>query len=281
MNARVAGERWALRRVMKANVSYSGGSKRGACRAGGVAARSSIERGATVSPRPRAARSSAAVRYSTSICGSIVTPACWARSRSWRRVGSSRGPAGVVEDQRRLGEPLDRHRLAHAARGRRRRRAAPRSHAGAHVEPAVLDRQDDQAGLELAVAHGVGDLGGVLADRAHADLRVARCGSPGRARRAGSGGRCRTCRRRPCRRSGRAPRAPTRRPPAASASVRSACGRSSRPASVSSSPRPARTNSGTPSSASSRRICSDRLGWAISSDSAAAENEPCSAAARK
>ena len=27
MNARVAGERWALRRVMKAKVSYSGGSK--------------------------------------------------------------------------------------------------------------------------------------------------------------------------------------------------------------------------------------------------------------
>src|SRR4051794_35811177 len=46
-------------------------------------------------------------------------------------------------------------------------------------------------------------------------------------------------------------------------------------------PRPARTNSGTPSSASSRRICSDRLGWDISSALAAALNEPCSAAERK
>ena len=43
----------------------------------------------------------------------------WARSRSWRRIGSSRAPARVVEDQRRGGEPLDRHRLAHALAGRR------------------------------------------------------------------------------------------------------------------------------------------------------------------
>ena len=67
----------------------------------------------------------------------------------------------------------------------------------------------------------------------------------------------------------------------ASRSVASACGRNVRPASVSTSRRPARTNSGTPSSASSRRIWSERLGWASSSDSAAAENEPCRAAARK
>jgi hypothetical protein len=37
----------------------------------------------------------------------------------------------------------------------------------------------------------------------------------------------------------------------------------------------------TPSSASSLRIWSERLGWAISSDSAAAEKEPFAAAARK
>ena len=42
-----------------------------------------------VSPSPRNARSSAASTYSTSITGSIVTPARWARSASWRRVGSS------------------------------------------------------------------------------------------------------------------------------------------------------------------------------------------------
>ena len=56
----------------------------------------------------------------------------------------------------------------------------------------------------------------------------------------------------------------------AAASVRSASGRNSRPASVSSSRR-ARTNSGAPSSASSRRICSDRLGWAMCNAAAAAE----------
>src|SRR4051794_25575085 len=67
----------------------------------------------------------------------------------------------------------------------------------------------------------------------------------------------------------------------ASASTRSACGRSRRPASVSCSPRPPRANSGDPSSASSLRIWSDSDGCARCSDSAAAENDPCSTAARK
>ena len=43
----------------------------------------------------------------------------------------------------------------------------------AHVEAAVVDREHDQAALEPAVAHGLGDLGGVLADQPHAHVRVA------------------------------------------------------------------------------------------------------------
>ena len=89
MNARVAGDRWALRRVMNANVSYSGGSNGTVARRRLSPRETMIERGATVSPSPRTARSSAAVMYSTSISGSSFTPARCARSRSWRRVGSS------------------------------------------------------------------------------------------------------------------------------------------------------------------------------------------------
>ena len=76
-------------------------------------ARSSERQPRSCRPSPRAARSNAAVMYSTSITGSSRTPAACARSRSWpaRRVLGR--PARVVEDQRRLGEPLDRHRLAH------------------------------------------------------------------------------------------------------------------------------------------------------------------------
>jgi len=43
----------------------------------------------------------------------------------------------------------------------------------AHVEPAVVHRERHQAGLEMPVADVVGDLGRVLPDRAHADVRVA------------------------------------------------------------------------------------------------------------
>src|SRR3954465_14773089 len=132
MNARVAGERCALRRVMNANVSTTGGSKVVLCRRRAKPRPSATRRGPSgargvriVSPRPRAARSSAASTYSTSISGSSVTPARWARSASWRRVGAFQpkgGPggggvpaeAGVVEDQGRLREALDRHGLAHA-----------------------------------------------------------------------------------------------------------------------------------------------------------------------
>jgi hypothetical protein len=47
-----------------------------------------MPRATIVSPSPPAASSSAASMSSTSICGSIVTPARWASCASWRRVGS-------------------------------------------------------------------------------------------------------------------------------------------------------------------------------------------------
>src|SRR4051795_9171124 len=143
MNSRVPGDRWALRRVMNAKVSISGGSKPMVPSRREKPRTSITERVETVSPILRAASSSAAVTYSTSICGSIATPALWARSRSWRRAGATaaqraaegvagrpagalgalaqraaRGvdgrPASVVEDQRRLGEAFDGHRLLEA-----------------------------------------------------------------------------------------------------------------------------------------------------------------------
>ena len=48
----------------------------------------------------------------------------------------------------------------------------PLARGDAHVEARVVDREDDQAGLELAVADGVGDLGAVLADDADPDAGV-------------------------------------------------------------------------------------------------------------
>ena len=71
------------------------------------------EGGPTVSPSPRAARSSAAVMYSTSICGSSRTPAVL---RALAQTGTrrvDRSPSARRQDQRRLGERLDRHRLDH------------------------------------------------------------------------------------------------------------------------------------------------------------------------
>ena len=175
--------------------------------------------------------------YSTSICGSIVTPACWARSRSWRRVGSSVAPARVVEDQRRsASRSIVIGSRARSRLGRHVQQLL--AHRGPDVEPAVVDRERHEPGLELSLADRVGDLGGVLADHAHAHRGMPRAELLRRGRRAGSGARCRTCRRRPCRRvtsrTSRTDSAASR----AAASVRSACGRSSRPASVSSSPRP-------------------------------------------
>src|SRR3954447_12620730 len=127
MNARVAGERCALRRVTKANVSVIGGSKPTWWRRRPNGRPSATRRVPIVSPRPRSARASAASTYSTSICGSIVTPPPRARPASRRRGGGGGGELGklaasrvvgaeprVVEDQRRVGEPLDRHRLLHA-----------------------------------------------------------------------------------------------------------------------------------------------------------------------
>ena len=87
MNSRVAGEGWALRRVMNAEASCSGGSNATPERR--RAAARGDDRAVASCPRGRAGKVERGRRYSTSISGSIFTPARWARSRSWRRMGSS------------------------------------------------------------------------------------------------------------------------------------------------------------------------------------------------
>ena len=80
-------------------------------------------------------------------------------------------PARVVEDQRRVGESLDRHRRAQAF-GIDADVEHFLAHRGPDVEAAVVDRQCDEAGLDVAVADLVRDLGRVLADRPHAHVRM-------------------------------------------------------------------------------------------------------------
>ena len=100
---------------------------------------------------------------------------------------------GVVEDQRRLGETLDRDRLAHALRlaADVDDFLAPRR---PDLEPLVVDGQDDERRLEATAAHVLGDLRGVLADEPQRDARVSASGSRRRGARAGSRTPCRTSR---------------------------------------------------------------------------------------
>ena len=69
-------------------------------------------------------------------------------------------------------ERLDRDRTAHVRRVDRGVDDLV-AHDRLHVEPAVVDRQGDHPRLELARAHRLDDLGGVLAHHAHAHARVA------------------------------------------------------------------------------------------------------------
>ena len=206
-------------------------------------ARPSVDARGRSCRRARAARGRARrSMYSTSIAARASRPPA-ARARAAGGASGRRSPARVVEDQRRLGEPLDRHRLAHAlgvggeveqllvgapgarrARGRRPGARSGRPRAGRRARRRRPRRSSGRSAARARPGSA--------------------CGSPGRGRRAGSEARCRTCRTRRAAGRARAPRARTRRASWASASVRSACGRSSRPASVSSSPRPARANSG-------------------------------------
>jgi hypothetical protein len=82
------------------------------------------------------------------------------------------GRFGVVEDQRRRGEPLDGGRAARALR------------VGAHVEhfiaddrayvqPVVVDGQQHNSGLQLAAPDALGDRGGVTAQEPDGHVRVA------------------------------------------------------------------------------------------------------------
>jgi hypothetical protein len=111
------------------------------------------------------------VRYSTSTSGSIETPAAWARSASWRRVGSLvaqrtscriRGARASVSIE--TGSPQ--------ALGIRAHVVDLLADRGAHVEAAIVDRQQDEARLQAPLPYGVGHFGGVLAEDAQADVGV-------------------------------------------------------------------------------------------------------------
>ena len=231
MNSRAAGESRAPRRRRTRTCRRSArrtAPSRASCGTRRPSA-SRMPRDDDVSPRPRAARSSAASMSSTSICGSIVTPSRWASStelaarrvlqrRSSRRAGSAA----------RCGE----------ARGSSSRRAAARGSVADVDDLVAHDRPDVEARGRRSAARPcrprarrsrtrLDDLGGVLA---HA------------AARARSGGGRGTRRRCPCRgSSARCPnmpkvampplqlahaRRPTRAPPRPRRARASACGRS-------------------------------------------------------
>jgi hypothetical protein len=76
------------------------------------------------------------------------------------------GGLGVVEDQRGAGQPFDR-RGPPRALARRADIEHLVAHDGAHVEPVVVDRQQDDARLELAAPDAVYDRRGVAADEPH------------------------------------------------------------------------------------------------------------------
>ena len=144
--------------------------------------------------------------------GSTVTPGLL-RALAQLRGGSGRParPAGVVEDQRRLGELLDRDRLLDAlgvggeveqllARARRARRGPRPRPAGRSGRPRARRRgRRRRPRREFWPTTRIRTPGCL-------DAEVLR-----QRRRSGSGGRCRrTCRTRRSRRSARAPRGPTR-----------------------------------------------------------------------
>src|SRR4051794_9585162 len=110
--------------------------------------------------------------YSTPTIRPLPPPPPRPPSRRWARAGAPvppprrlrssarrgarrvlRRPARVIEDQRRLGEPLDRHRLARALRigGDVEQLLATDA---AHLQADVVDREDHEPGLEDALADG-------------------------------------------------------------------------------------------------------------------------------
>src|SRR5919197_766279 len=93
---------------------------------------------------------------STSTFGCRTTPRAWARSASWRRIGEllDRRGASCV-----LGKGADVEHLV--ARDR------------AHIELVVIDRQQHDAGLELAAPDAVDDRRRVAADQPQGDFGMA------------------------------------------------------------------------------------------------------------
>jgi hypothetical protein len=82
------------------------------------------------------------------------------------------GGLGVVEDQRRGGEPLDGGRLP-GAFGIRAHVHDFVPHDRANVELVVVDGQEHDAGFQFAATDAVGDRGGVAADQPQGDIRMA------------------------------------------------------------------------------------------------------------
>jgi len=146
----------------------------------GIGAVRVTERAAIVSPSPRLTSCSAVSTCSTSRRGTSATPASCAAAANCRRVGSSKPWGRVVEDQRRLGEPRDREPAAGAG-GIGAEDDDLVAEQRSHVELAVVDGQDDEAGLELAGAHRRGDVGRVLPRQLQARVGVDRAEARGQA----------------------------------------------------------------------------------------------------
>jgi hypothetical protein len=82
------------------------------------------------------------------------------------------GRLGVVEDQRRAGESLDRGRPARALAIRAHVEDFV-AHDRAYVELLVVDRQEHDAGFQLAAADVIGDRRGVATDQPQGDAGMA------------------------------------------------------------------------------------------------------------
>jgi hypothetical protein len=173
MSSRVAGERRAPVREMKANASYSGGSKGTHPSRAGTRRRKRVQHPARDERVAEAApgqleRGLHVLHLDLRLDGH----ACALGPLGELATGRVLGAVGRVwEDQRRAGQALDRHRAAHA-RGLRAGEDELVAHDRADVEALVVDRQDDDARLEAPGADLLGDLGRVEADEPHADLGV-------------------------------------------------------------------------------------------------------------
>ena len=206
------GREMGVRRVMNAYVAYIGGSNSALCRLAREAA--GLEhRGRCRSCRRSRARRGRARRSGTRPrSGARPSRPPAARAPAARGGWGRLAPAGVGEDQRRLGELLDRDRRRDARAGRPRGTACPR--AWPRGRQGRRRRRGARSGRPRARRRGRRRRPRRCSGRRRGSARPgAWRRSPGSARRSGSGGRWRRCRTRPSRPSSRAPRGPTAAPP--------------------------------------------------------------------